>query len=163
MWFEEMTPGLTVHHSVRRTVTEMDNTLISVLTMNPQPLHLDAEFAGTTEFGERLVNSLYTLGLVIGISVYELTLGTTVANLGFQSVEFPAPVFHGDTIRVETDVAGARASASRPNAGIVTFEHRGFNQREVLIARCVRAALVLRRPVPLTSTATESHDHGESS
>lgn len=146
MWFEEMNPGVEVHHAVRRTVTEMDNTLFSVLTMNPQPLHLDAEFAQGTEFGERLVNSLYTLGLIIGISVYELTLGTTVANLGFDVVEFPAPVFHGDTIHVVTAIAAARPSASRPNAGVVTFEHRGYNQRDVLIARCVRNALVLRRP-----------------
>ena len=146
LWFEDLTTGMTVQHAVRRTITEMDNTLFSVLTMNPQPLHLDAEFAGRTEFGERLVNSLYTLGLVIGISVYELTLGTTVANLGFDTVEFPAPVFHGDTIHVETTVAALRPSASRPNAGVVSFEHRGSNQHDVLVARCVRSALVLRRP-----------------
>jgi acyl dehydratase len=146
MWFEELQPGLTVEHAVRRTVTESDNTLFSTLTMNPQPLHVDAEFSRQTEFGERLVNSLFTLGLVVGISVYELTLGTTVANLSFDTVEFPAPVFHGDTIRVTSDVVAARESASRPNAGVVTFEHRGYNQCDQLVARCVRTALMLRRP-----------------
>jgi acyl dehydratase len=146
MWFEEMAPGLVVPHTARRTVTEMDNVLFSALTMNPQPLHLDEEFAKTTEFGARLVNSLFTLGLVVGMTVHELTLGTTIANLGFDSVVFPAPVFHGDTIRAETEVIAARPSASRPNAGIVTFEHRGFNQTDVLVVRCQRAALMSRRP-----------------
>jgi acyl dehydratase len=146
MWLEECEPGLVVHHAVRRTVTEMDNTLFSTLTMNPQPLHLDAAFSAETEFGQRLVNSLFTLGLVVGIAVYELTLGTTVANLGFDSIEFPAPVFHGDTVHVETEIVSRRNSKSRPDNGIVTFEHRGFNQRDVLIARCVRNALMRRRP-----------------
>jgi acyl dehydratase len=146
MWLEECEPGLVVHHAVRRTVTEMDNTLFSTLTMNPQPLHLDAAFSAETEFGQRLVNSLFTLGLVVGIAVYELTLGTTVANLGFDSIEFPAPVFHGDTVHVETEIVSRRSSKSRPDNGIVTFEHRGFNQRDVLIARCVRNALMRRRP-----------------
>jgi acyl dehydratase len=146
LWFEELTPGLVVEHAVRRTVTEMDNVLFSTLTMNPQPLHLDEEFARTTEFGARLVNSLFTLGLVVGMTVHELTLGTTIANLGFESVVFPAPVFHGDTIRVETEVVAVRPSASRPDAGIVTFEHRGHNQNDVLVARCRRAALMRRRP-----------------
>jgi acyl dehydratase len=146
MWLEECEPGLVVHHAVRRTVTEMDNTLFSTLTMNPQPLHLDAAFSAETEFGQRLVNSLFTLGLVVGIAVYELTLGTTVANLGFGSIEFPAPVFHGDTIHVDTEIASRRDSKSRPDNGIVTFEHRGFNQHDVLIARCVRNALMRRRP-----------------
>jgi acyl dehydratase len=145
-WFEELEAGIVVHHALRRTVTEMDNTLFSALTMNPQPLHLDAEFSRSTEFGERIVNSLFTLGLVVGISVPELTLGTTVANLGFERVDFPAPVLHGDTIHVETTVVAARASNSRPGAGIVTFEHRGYNQRDVLVARCVRSALMHRRP-----------------
>ncbi len=145
-WFEELEPGTVVHHALRRTVTETDNTLFSALTMNPQPLHLDAEFSRNTEFGERIVNSLFTLGLVVGISVPELTLGTTVANLGFERVDFPAPVLHGDTIRVETTIVAARASNSRPTAGIVTFEHRGYNQRDVLVARCVRSALMHRRP-----------------
>ncbi len=146
-WFEDLPEGLVVHHAVTRTITEADNTLFSTLTMNPQPLHLDAEFAAQTEFGERLVNSLFTLGLLVGITVYELTLGTTVANLGFGKVEFPAPVFHGDTLRAESTVLSARASGSRPDAGIVNFEHRGYNQRGELVALCERAALMRRRPV----------------
>ena len=147
LWFEELVPGLRVEHGVRRTVTEADNTLFSALTMNPQPLHLDAEFSAATEFGERITNSLFTLGLVIGISVPELTLGTTIANLGFERVDFPAPVRHGDTIHVESEVVAARASGSRPGAGIVTFEHRGYDQRGTLVVRCVRHALMRRRPV----------------
>jgi len=146
MWLEECEPGRVVRHAVRRTVTETDNTLFSTLTMNPQPLHLDAAFAAGTEFGQRLVNSLFTLGLVVGIAVYELTLGTTVANLGFDSIEFPAPVFHGDTIHVQTQIVSRRDSRSRPDNGIVTFEHRGFNQHDILIARCARNALMRRRP-----------------
>jgi acyl dehydratase len=146
MWFEELEEGLVVRHAVTRTITESDNTLFSTLTMNPQPLHLDAEFAAGTEFGERLVNSLFTLGLLVGVTVYELTLGTTVANLGFGRVEFPAPVFHGDTLRAESTVVEARASKSRPDAGIVKFEHRGYNQRDELIALCERSALMRRRP-----------------
>ena len=106
----------------------------------------DAEFSAQTEFGERLVNSLFTLGLLVGLTVYELTLGTTIANLGFERVEFPAPLFHGDTLHAETTVTAARASKSRPDAGIVSFEHRGYNQRDELVALCVRAALMRRRP-----------------
>lgn len=146
MWFEELTVGTSVTHATRRTVTESDNVFFSTLTMNPQPLHLDVEFARSTEFGQPLVNSLFTLGLVVGLSVADLTLGTTVANLGFESIVFPAPVMYGDTIRVESTVLAARPSASRPNAGIVTFEHVGFNQRDVVVARCQRSALMLRRP-----------------
>jgi acyl dehydratase len=146
MWFEDLDEGLVVAHAVTRTITEADNTLFSVMTMNPQPLHLDAEFAAESEFGERLVNSLFTLGLLVGVSVYELTLGTTVANLGFGRVEFPAPLFHGDTLHAETTVLEARASRSRENAGIVKFEHRGYNQRDELVALCERSALMHRRP-----------------
>jgi acyl dehydratase len=146
MWFEQLTEGLVVRHAVTRTINESDNTLFSTLTMNPQPLHLDAEFAADTEFGERLVNSLFTLGLLVGVTVYELTLGTTIANLGFGRVEFPAPLFHGDTLHAETTVLEARASNSRPDAGIVNFEHRGYNQRDELVALCERAALMRRRP-----------------
>jgi acyl dehydratase len=145
-WFEDLPEGLVVRHAVTRTVTEADNTTFSTMTMNPQPLHIDAAFAAETEFGERLVNSLLTLGLLVGLTVYELTLGTTVANLGFGRVEFPKPVFHGDTIRAETTVLAARASGSRPDAGIVNFEHRGYNQRDELVALCERAALMHRRP-----------------
>jgi acyl dehydratase len=145
-WFEELIVGDVVAHAFRRTISEADNILFSSLTMNPQPLHLDAEFAAATEFGQRLVNSLFTLGLVVGIAVPELTHGTTVANLGFSEITFPAPVFHGDTLHVETEIVATRASRSRPDAGIAEFEHRGFNQREELVARCRRAALMLRRP-----------------
>ena len=146
LWFEELEVGRVIHHAIRRTVTETDNVLFSTLTMNPQPLHLDAEFAAGTEFGQRLVNSMFTVGLVVGIAVPELTLGTTVANLGFGRIDFPAPVFHGDTLRVETEVVEARASKSRPDAGIVTFEHRSYNQRDELVCRASRAALMHRRP-----------------
>ncbi len=145
-WFEELEVGTTVQHSVTRTITESDNVLFTCLTMNPQPLHLDAEFASKTQFGRPLVNSLFTLGLMVGMTVYELTLGTTVANLGFSLVEFPKPMFHGDTLRAESEVLETRSSASRPNAGVVTFEHRGFNQHGDLTARCHRQALMLRRP-----------------
>jgi acyl dehydratase len=146
MWFEELTPGLVVDHAVTRTVTEGDNTLFSVMTMNPQPLHLDEVFAASTQYGTRIVNSLFTLSLLVGISVHETTLGTTVGNLGFEEIAFPAPVFHGDTIHAQTEVLAARASASRPGEGIVTFEHRAFNQRDELVARCRRAALMRMRP-----------------
>jgi len=145
-WFEELQPGLVIDHAVTRTVTESDNTLFSVLTMNAQPLHLDEAFASTTEFGTRLVNSLLTLALLVGLTVFETTLGTTVANLMFEEVVFPRPVFHGDTIRAQTEVVAARPSVSRPAQGIVTFEHRAFNQHDELVARCRRAALMWRRP-----------------
>ena len=123
-WFEDLTPGLIIHHAIRRTITEADNVAFSTMTMNPAPIHLDADYASTTEFGKPLVNSLLTLGLAVGISVHETTMGTTVANLGFQEVAFGAPVFAGDTIRVETEVLDARPSQSRPSQGVVTFEHR---------------------------------------
>ncbi len=145
-WFEELEPGLVIDHAVTRTITEADNTLFSVLTMNAQPLHLDEEFAAGTEFGTRLVNSLFTLSLLIGLSVYETTLGTTVANLGFEEIEFPTPVIPGDTVHAQTEVVSARASVSRPTQGIVVFEHRAFNQRDELVARCRRSALMSRRP-----------------
>lgn len=145
-WFEELTPGLVIRHAMTRTVTETDNTLFSVMTMNPQPLHLDESFAAETEFGTRIVNSLFTLSLLVGMSVYETTLGTTVANLGFEEIEFPAPVFPGDSLRAETEVLAARPSASRPGQGIVTFEHRAYNQRDELVARCRRAALMKGAP-----------------
>ena len=145
-WFEELTPGLVVQHAITRTVTESDNVLFTCLTMNPQPLHLDHEFAAASEFGQPLVNSLFTLGLLVGLTVYELTLGTTIANLGFESVDFPRPVFAGDTIHAESEVIARRASRSRPEAGIVTFQNRGLNQRGELVAACRRNALMRRRP-----------------
>lgn len=146
LWFEELTPGLVIEHAITRTVTEGDNTLFSVMTMNPQPLHLDESFAAGTQWGTRIVNSLFTLSLLVGISVHETTLGTTVGNLGFEDVVFPAPVFPGDSLRAQTEVLSARASSSRPGEGIVTFEHRAFNQRGELVARCRRAALMRMKP-----------------
>ena len=145
-WFEDLTPGLVIDHAVTRTITESDNTLFSVMTMNPQPLHLDESFAATTEFGTRVVNSLLTLSLLIGLSVYETTHGTTVANLGFEEVSFPTPVVVGDSIRAQTEVVSHRRSASRSSQGIVVFEHRAFNQRGTLVATCRRTALMWCRP-----------------
>ena len=144
--FEEFVEGQVFEHGLTRTVTEMDNVLFTSLTMNPQPLHLDAEFAKTTEFGRPLVNSIFTLGLVIGISVGDTTLGTTVANLGMSDVRFPKPVFHGDTIHVKTSVISTRKSRSRTDAGIVEFEHEGFNQKGETVAICRRAALMKVKP-----------------
>ena len=146
LYFEDFTEGRVFEHALSRTVTEMDNVLFTTLTMNPQPLHLDAEFAKTTEFGRPLVNSIFTLGLVIGITVGDTTLGTTVANLGMTDVRFPKPVFHGDTIRARTTVLSVRRSKSRADAGIVEFEHVGLNQRGETVAICRRAALMKLRP-----------------
>lgn len=146
-WYEELPAGRVIPHALRRTITEADNVGFTTMTMNPAWLHLDFDYAANeTEFGKPLVNSLLTLGMVVGISVHETTLGTTVANLGFDKVDFPAPLFHGDTLRVETEVLAARDSSSRPNQGIVTFEHRAFNQHDALVCRAVRNALMLRRP-----------------
>jgi acyl dehydratase len=145
-WFEELEVGTVVRHATRRTVTETDNVLFTTMTMNPAPLHLDADYAAGTEFGRPLVNSMFTVALVVGLSVYELTLGTIVAQLGMTDVGFPAPVFAGDTIRVETEVVEARPSKSRPDAGIVVFEHRAHNQRDELVCRCRRTGLMHRRP-----------------
>ena len=128
------------------TVTEFDNTMFSLLTMNPQPLHIDAHFSGKTEFGQRLFNSLYTLGIMIGMTVNDTTLGTTVANLGMTDVVFPKPVFHGDTLRTRTKVLSVRASKSRPDAGLVEFEHVALNQRDEVVASCRRTGLMKRRP-----------------
>ena len=147
LYFEELTVGRKFNHPMRRTVTEADNVFFSALTMNPAALHLDEEYCREhTEFGQRIVNSGFTLGLVVGISVGDTTLGTTIANLGWDEVRFPAPVFHGDTIRVESEVLEARASKSRPDNGIVIFAHRGFNQKNELVCSCKRSALMIRRP-----------------
>ncbi len=146
LYFEEFVEGQVFEHGLTRTVTEMDNVLFTTLTMNPQPLHLDAEFAKTTEFGRPLVNSIFTLGLVIGISVGDTTLGTTVANLGMSDVRFPKPVFHGDTIHARTTVIATRKSRSRADAGIVEFEHVGLNQRDETVAICRRAAFMKTKP-----------------
>ena len=146
LYFEELTVDRVFDHVWTRTVTEMDNVLFSSLTMNVQPLHLDEEFASKTEFGQRIVNSLFTLGLMIGITVNDTTLGTTVANLGMTDVKFPRPVFHGDTLRVQTKVLSARESKSRPEAGIIEFAHTAFNQRGEIVAQCTRQALMRKRP-----------------
>lgn len=145
-WFEDLPVGTVVRHATRRTVTETDNVLFTTMTMNPAPLHLDADYAAGTEFGKPLVNSMFTVALVVGLSVPELTLGTIVAQLGLTDVDFPAPVFPGDTVRVETEVVEARGSTSRPTAGIVVFEHRAHNQDGVLVCRCRRTGLMHRRP-----------------
>ncbi len=145
MWFEDFEVGEVIAHPLTRTVTEADNVNFSTSTLNPAPLHLDAAYAATTDFGQPLVNSLLTLGIIVGISVHELTHGTTVANLGFEKVTFPSPLFHGDTIRVESEIAAVRASNSRPDRGIVTIEHRGYNQHGDLICIAVRNAMMLRK------------------
>jgi acyl dehydratase len=144
LYFEDFKVGQEFAHPLTRTVTEMDNTMFSLLTLNPQPLHIDAHFAASTEFGQRLFNSLYTLGIMIGMTVYETTMGTTVANLGMTDVNFPKPVFHGDTLRATTKVVSLRDSKSRPKAGIVEFEHRALNQKNEVVATCRRMALMHR-------------------
>ncbi len=145
-YFDEWQVGDTVAHAVTRTVTETDNVLISALTHNPQPLHLDHEVAAASEFGRPLVNSIYTFGLMIGVSVADTTLGTLVANLGYNDLTFPLPVFVGDTLRSETECTAVRKSKSRPNAGIVTWLHQSFNHRGELVCRCTRSALLLKKP-----------------
>ena len=145
LWFDEFEMGKVYRHSITRTVTEMDNMMFSCLTMNPQPLHVDFHAAQKAEFGKPLVNSLLTLGIAVGLSVGETTLGTTVGNLGFEKVEFPKPVFHGDTIYSETEVVEKRESKSRPQWGVVIFEHRARNQHGDVVMRCRRAAMMRRR------------------
>ena len=145
-YFDEWKVGDRIAHSVTRTVTETDNVLISALTHNPQPMHLDHELAAASEFGKPLVNSVYTFGLMVGVSVADTTLGTLVANLGYDKLVFPNPVFAGDTLRSETECIAVRDSKSRPNAGIVTWAHRSFNQRDELVCECTRTALLLRKP-----------------
>ena len=145
-YYEELEVGAVYTHVLRRTVTEADNVFFSALTHNPQPLHLDEEFGRASMWGTRIVNSMFTLGLVVGVGVEDTTFGTTVGNLGFEEVVFPAPVRHGDTIHVETEVIARRESKSRPGTGIVTFEHRGFNQHGELVCRARRNALMQMRP-----------------
>lgn len=148
LWFEEFSVGQTFQHEIRRTVLEADNMWFSAMTYNPAQLHIDHEYAADTEFGRPLVNSLFTLGLVIGLSVQDTTLGTTVGNLGMTETRFPAPVFAGDTIRAETKVLDLRASKSRPTQGIVSFEHTGLNQRDEVVCNTLRGALMMRKPQP---------------
>lgn len=147
LYYEEFSVGQVFDHAVRRTVTEMDNVLFSALTHNPAPLHIDEEYCRNhTEFGLRIVNSAFTLGLMVGVTVEDTTLGTTVGNLGWNDVRFPKPIFHGDTIHVRTTVAELRESNSRPDAGITIFQHDAFNQRDELVATCKRVALMKKKP-----------------
>jgi len=151
-YFEELEVGALFKHEPTRTVTEMDNVMFSSLTMNPQPMHLDEEFAKKSIYGTRIVNSCFTLGLMLGFAVPDLTAGTTIAVMAFENVVFPNPVLHGDTLRAESTVLERRESKKRPDAGIVVFEHRAYNQRDELVLSCRRVALMRRRP-PAQATA----------
>ncbi|MEI4484888.1 MaoC family dehydratase [Frigidibacter sp. MR17.14] len=146
LYFEDLTPERHFRHPLTRTVSEADNTWFSLMTLNPQPLHIDAHFSAGTEWGKPLFNSLMTLGIMIGMSVQDTTLGTTVGNLGMSDVRFPKPVFHGDTLRSETRVVSARESRSRGDVGIIEFEHSCFNQNDELVATCRRAAMMRKAP-----------------
>ena len=147
IWFDDMQVGQVIQHAIRRTITEADNVFFTCMTHNPAQLHLDEEYMKGTDYGTRIVNSCLTLSLMVGISVGDTTLGTAVANLGWDEVRFPKPLFHGDTIRIETEIVDLRESKSRPNAGIVTFEHRAYNQHGDLVGSCRRSGLQLKRPV----------------
>jgi acyl dehydratase len=146
LWFDELHVGQIFNHPVRRTVTETDNILFTTMTHNPALLHLDEHYMQSTEYGQRIVNSVFTLGLMVGISVGDTTLGTAVANLGWDEVRFPKPVFHGDTLRIVTEVIDLRESKSRPNQGIVTFKHEAYNQHDELVASCKRSGLQHKKP-----------------
>lgn len=146
LYLEEFEVGRKFEHALRRTVTEMDNTLFSCLTHNPQPLHIDHHFAAQTEWGKPLVNSLFTLGVMIGVSVGDTTIGTTIGNLGMTDVKFPKPVFHGDTLNFTTEVLSKRESKSRSDVGIVEFLHKAFNQKGELVAECRRQGMMRKRP-----------------
>jgi acyl dehydratase len=146
LYFEQFSVGQVFDHEIRRTVTDMDNILFSSLTYNPAAIHIDHAYAATTEFGKPLMNAIFTLGLVIGLSVQDTTLGTTIANLGMSETTFPKPVFAGDTIRARTTVTELRDSKSRPTQGIVTFEHLGLNQKDEIVCRTLRGALMMRSP-----------------
>jgi acyl dehydratase len=145
LFYDEFTPGMRFEHVLRRTVTESDNLIFSALSHNPAALHLDEEYMKGTEFGSRIVNSCFTLSLMVGVSVADTTLGTTIANLGWDEVRFPRPVFPGDTLRTESEVLEMRPSRSRPDAGLVVFVHRCFNQRNEEVASCKRTALMKRK------------------
>lgn len=146
LYLEDFVVGRVLEHPIRRTVTEMDNTLFSCLTHNPQPLHIDHHYAAQSEWGQPLVNSLFTLGLMIGITVGDTTLGTLIGNLGMTEVKFPKPVFHGDTLRVTTEVLAKRTSRSRKDAGIVELLHKAYNQRDEVVAECRRQAMMQKKP-----------------
>ena len=145
LYYEEFEVGMEFKHALTRTVTEMDNVMFCAMTHNPQPLHLDEEYSKNTFYGQRVVNSLFTLGLIIGVSVDDTTLGTTLGNLGMTDIRFKNPVFHGDTLRSMTRIASKRESESRPDTGIVTFEHTGYNQRDEEIAYCARTGLMKKK------------------
>ena len=153
LYFEEFEPGAVIEHSTRRTVTEADNVLFSTLTLNLAPLHLDAEYSKNSIYGQRLVNSLFMLGLVSGVTVPDTTQGTTLGNLGFDEVKFPNPVFHGDTIHVRTEIVSKRESKSRTDSGIVHFRHYGINQRDEIVCDAKRAGLMLKRSAAEQSPA----------
>jgi len=148
LYFEQFEVGQRIEHLIRRTVTETDNLLFCALTLNPAALHLDAEYAKHTPYGQRIVNSVFTLGLLVGLSVYDTTYGTTLGNLGWEEVKFPRPVLIGDTLRAVTTVLSKRPSESRPDSGIVVLDHRAYNQRDEEVASCRRAALMLKSPAP---------------
>ena len=155
LYFEDLEVGSTIRHRLTRTVTQMDNMLFSNMTLNPQPLHIDAHFCETeTEWGKPLMNSLFTLGLMIGISVNDTTVGTTIANLGMTDVTFPNPLFEGDSVHCTTKIVSKRESKSRPDAGIVEFLHQAFRQDGTLVAQCTRQAFMRKRPDPSTAKAT---------
>jgi acyl dehydratase len=146
LYFEEFKAGMIFDHSMHRTITEADNVLFSTMTHNPSALHLDAEYMKKSQYGQRLVNSCLTLSLMVGISTGDTTLGTTIANLGWDNVRFPKPLFHGDTIRVQTEVIEMRESRSKPDRGIVTLIHRCFNQHDEEVASCLRLVLMMKKP-----------------
>jgi len=146
LYFEDFEVGKTYRHELGRTVSEMDNILFTCLTMNTQTLHLDEEFAKTTQHGQRVVNSIFTLGLMVGMTVTELTLGTTLGNLSMTNIRFPIPVFHGDTLRAETEILDKKLSTSKPDRGVVFFAHRAYNQRNEEVAYCERAGMMMCRP-----------------
>ncbi|GHB73529.1 MaoC family dehydratase [Streptomyces viridiviolaceus] len=156
LYFEEFEPGAVIEHATRRTVTETDNVLFSTLTLNLAPLHLDAEYSKNSIHGQRLVNSLFILGLVSGITVPETTQGTTLGNLGFQEIKFPKPVFHGDTIHVRTEIVDKRESKSRDDSGIVTFRHLGINQRDEIVCDALRVGLMMKRSAAEKADAAAS-------
>ena len=164
LWLDEMEVGATYKHAPGRTITEADNTLFTAVSMNTQALHLDAAWSATEPFGERLVNSMFTLATLIGLSVSQLTQGTTVGNLGFSEVSFPAPMFHGDTLYAETTILDKRNSKSRPGQGIVTFEHRGYNQDGKLVAKAVRQAMMFdsSHESAAAKSAADTADQSES-
>jgi acyl dehydratase len=153
LWFEEFEVGAHYKHALTRTITEMDNVLFTSLTMNLQPLHLDEEFSKKSIHGQRVLNSLFTVALIGAFHVPELTMGTTLGNLGYDKIKFPHPVFHGDTLRAETTIVDKRESSSRTDSGIVWFEHLGFNQRDELVCEMTRVGLMAKRPTDEGETA----------